>query len=231
MPYRRLPNTDSSRLKALKTAVLKSVNTDYQKLAVSTHTIEEARAITGKLERACNKYQQAYDLQIKANKTFQAKVKNAKMYLSHFVQVLYFCVIRAEIKEDNLSLYGLEDANMQVPDLTSNELLLEWGEKIIQGEKLRTSKGGVPIYNPSISKVSVMYSIFKDGYQTQQIHQKSTVRTQNDVVQLRDEADKIIFNIWEEVEKYTIDFPIEERLEMNRDYGVVYYYRKGEIAE
>lgn len=231
MPYRKLPNTDSSRLKALNAAILKSGNTDYQNLAVSMQTIEGAKTIAEKLSRACNRYQQAYDLQIKANKTFQTKIRNAKMYLSHFVQVLYLCIIRTEIKEEHLALYGLEAANMQVPDMSSNELVLEWGEKIIQGENLRIAKGGVPIYNPSISKVNVMFSIFKDSFQTQKIHQKSTTRLLNDVALLRDEVDQIIFKIWEEVEKHTVDFPIEERLEMNRDYGVVYYYRKGEIAE
>ena len=44
-----------------------------------------------------------YTVQVKANKQFVMKVKNVRMYLSHFVQVLYFSVMRAEIKEDQLS--------------------------------------------------------------------------------------------------------------------------------
>jgi len=153
------------------------------------------------------------------------------MYISHFVQVLYLCVIRSEIKAGHLELYGLQDANMLVPDLSSNESLLNWGEKIIRGESQRISKGGVPIYNPSIAKVNVMFSMFKEGYQVQQLYQKSTARMQAEVAQLRSEADRIIFNIWEEVEKHTMNLPVETRLDENRKYGLIYYYRKEETVE
>ena len=231
MPYRRLPNTDNSRIKALKTAIEKSVNTDFQHLAISSATLAEAKKIVPRMERACTRYQQTYETQINANKSFQNKARAAKMYISHFVQVLYMCILRSEIKAEHLELYGLQEANMLVPDLSTSEALLDWGEKIIEGENLRTRKGSVPIYNPSIAKVNVMFSIFKEGYQTQQLHQKSTARMQAEVAQLRTEADRIIFNIWEEVEKHTMGLPMEERLDENRKYGLIYYYRKGETIE
>ncbi|MDR1517485.1 MAG: hypothetical protein LBS52_05260 [Dysgonamonadaceae bacterium] len=231
MPYRKLPNTDSARIKALKTAIEKSASTHFQHLAVSVATLDEAKKIEIQMERACALYQQTLDTQTNANKSFQNKVKNARMYISHFVQVLYMSVVRAEIKAEQLYFYGLQEANMLVPDLSTNEALLSWGEKIIRGENLRTAKGGVPIYNPSIAKVNVMFSMFKEGYQVQQLCQKSTARMQAKVAQLRSEADRIIFNIWEEVEKHTMDLPMEKRLDENRKYGLIYYYRKKEIVE
>lgn len=231
MPYRRLPNTDTARIKALRTAIEKASNTDYQEIAVTMRTLNDAKSVVAKFERLCNRYQQTYDTQVKANKSFQAKVRNAKMYISHFVQVLYMCVIRSEIKEDHLLLYGLDDMNLLVPDLTSNEQLLEWGRKVIHGENARVSKGGVPIYNPSIAKVNVMYTLFAESYQTQKIHQKATARLQEEVAQYRQIVDKVIFDIWEEVEKYNADFSVETRIDKNREYGIVYYYRKGEMVE
>lgn len=231
MPYRRLPNTDTARIKALKTAIEKASNTDFQEVAVSMKTLGDAKSVVLKFERLCNRYQQTYDTQVKANKTFQSKVRNARMYVSHFVQVLYMCVLRSEIKEEHLDLYGLQDASMIVPDLTSNEQLLEWGEKIINGENARVAKSGVPIYNPSIAKVNVMYTIFKEGYQTQKIHQKATARIQDEVAEYRKTVDKVIFDIWEEVEKFYTDLSAENRIDKNREYGIIYYYRKGETVE
>jgi len=231
MPYRRLPNTDNARVKALKTAVEKAEETDFQELSISPNLLTEAKNVLDHFDRLCLRYQQMYDTQVKANKHFLGKVKNARMYLSHFVQVLYLSVLRAEIKETQLTLYGLEGANMILPDLTSGEQLLEWGEKIIEGENVRTSQGGVPIYNPSIAKVKVMFSLFKDGYQTQKLHQKATTRVLNEIADYREIVDKVIFDIWEEVEKYNINLPVEQRRNKNRQYGVVYYYRKGESVE
>lgn len=231
MPYRRLPNTDSSRIKALNTAVEKASDTDFQEIAFSMKTLSEAKLVVNRFEKVCTRYQQTYDTQVKANKVFQKKIRKAKMYISHFVQVLYMCVLRSEIKEDQLALYGLEDSNMLLPDFTSNEALIEWGEKIIQGEDMRISKGGVPIYNPSIAKVKVMYSLFKESYQTQKIHQKATARMLREVADSRSLIDEVILKLWEEVENFHADHPSEIRLDKNREYGVVYYYRKGEIAE
>lgn len=231
MPYRRLPNTDISRIKALKAAIEQSSELDFQDVAISMKNLSDAKTVVAKFERLCTRYQQTFDTQVKANIAFQKKVKNARMYLSHFVQVLYMSVIRAEIKESQLQLYGLENANLLVPDLTSNEQILEWGEKIIEGENKRASQGGVPIYNPSIAKVNVMYTLFKEGYQTQQIHQNATARTLKEVSDFRSEVDKVIIDIWDEVEKFNAELPPAKRFDKNRAYGLIYYYRKGETVE
>lgn len=231
MPYRRLPNTDNARIKALKTAIRKCSNTNFNEVVVSMKTLYRARLVIEKFERICDIYQQTFEIQIKANKSFQSQIKNIRMYLSHFIQVLHLSVIREEIKSENLSMYGLEESNMQVPDLTSNEMLLDWGNKIIKGEDKRIANGGVPIYNPTIAKVKVMYSIFKDGYYTQQIHQKATSRTQSDVVKFRSEIDEIILQLWQEVEDANVNLLTQERIEKNKEYGIIYYYRKGETIE
>ena len=231
MPYRRLPNTDAARIKALKTAIEKCSDTDFNDVVVSMNTLYRAKSVVGKFERKYKTYQQTFETQIKANKTFQQQIKNARMYLSHFVQVLYLSVIRNEIKPNNLVLYGLEKSEMLVPDISSNETLLEWGQKIISGEEIRISQGGVPIYNPTIAKVKVMYSIFKDGYQTQQIHQKATTRTQEEVVNFRAEVDEIILDLWDQVEEANNNLPSKKKINENKEYGIVYYYRKGETIE
>lgn len=231
MPYRRLPNTDSARIKALRTAINKCTDTDYNDMVVSMKTLHKAKSAIGKFERMCEVYQQSFETQIKANKTFQKQIKNVRMYLSHFIQVLYLSVIRDEIKKENLSLYGLEESNMLVPDLNTNEMLLEWGKKIIAGEDKRVKQRGVPIYNPTIAKVKVMYSIFEDGFKTQQLHQKATSRTQKDIENYRAEVDAIILELWEQVERANVDMPPKKRINKNKEYGIVYYYRKGETIE
>lgn len=231
MPYRRLPNTDAARIKALKTAVDKADKTDFKELSLSPKSITVAKEVLGHFQTLCADYHRMYKTQVNANKFFIGKVKNARMYLSHFIQVLYMSIARSEIKENQLDLYGLENEGLVVPDLTTHEQLIEWGQKIIDGETARVSQGGVPIYNPSIAKVKVMYTIFKEGYKTQKLHQKSTARQMNEVAKYREVVDKVIFDIWEEVEKNNSDIPHEYRLDRNREYGIVYYYRKGEIAE
>lgn len=231
MPYRRLPNTDNARIKALRIPIEKAEVTDFQQLPLSAPLLQEAKQVLVTLERLSYRYQQLYKVQVKANKQFLAKLKNARMYLSHFVQVLYLSVVRAEIKEDQLDYYGLAAQKLIVPELTTHDQVLTWGEKIIEGENSRISRGGVPIYNPSIAKVKVMYDLFREAYQTQLLHKKATNRVQGEIADFRETADDLICRIWDEVESSHLNLPTKKRLDMNRQYGVVYYYRKGEMVE
>lgn len=231
MPYRRLPNTDTARIRALRTAISKCENTDFNDVIISMNTLYKAKSVVSKFEKLHKVNQQTLETQIRANKSFQNHIKNARLYLSHFIQVLYMSVIRNEIKSEKLSLYGLEECELLLPDISTNDMLLNWGEKIIQGEEQRVAEGGVPIYNPTIAKVKVMYSIFRDSFNTQLIHQKSSARTQQKVVAARTEVDEIILTLWNEVEEATISLSSSKRFALNKEYGIIYYYRKGEIVK
>ena len=228
MPYRRLPNTDTSRIKSLKCAIECNMLLLYSDRIISGETIETASVFLPAFENSYNDYKQNFQAQIRSNKSFQELVKNARLYISHFIQVLNLSVIRKEINADLKLLYGLEPNASNVPDLTSDNSILTWGEKIITGEKNRLSEGGTPLYNPTIAKVQVHYDMFRTAYIQQKMLQKSTAKALSKLSSLRIKADKIICEIWNQVEKKYADLDLEERLEKCSRYGVVYYYRKGE---
>lgn len=229
MPYRRLPNTDQARIRALKSAVVKGEMYNVYDLAISLKTLSEARNFLMKFEAAQTYYSQCYDNQAKASRKHQSSVKMARLYVSHFIQVLNLAVLRVEIKTVYKSLYGLPVDNYNVPDLSSELAIAEWGRKIIDGENQRTSQGGIPIYNPTIAKVKVHYDIFLDGFERQRSLQALTNRSLETLASMRERADELILDIWNQVEmKYQEVFPNEKRLEKCRDYGLVYYYRTGE---
>ena len=229
MPYRRLPNTDQARVRALKSAVGKGDIYNVYDLAFSLKTLSEARNFLAKFEAAQVYYTQCFANQAKASHKHQTNVKTARLYISHFIQVLNMAVIRAEVKVSQKQFYGLPLDNYNVPDLTSESAMIEWGSKIIQGEKRRTAQGGIPIYNPTIAKVKVHYDIFIDSYERQKNLQSLTNRSLDMLASMRDKADRLILDIWNQVEaKFQEVLPNEKRLEMCRDYGVVYYYRTNE---
>ena len=229
MPYRRLPNTDQASIRALKSAVGKGDAYNVNELAISLNTLSEARNFLSKFEIAHNYYAQCYDNQVKESPKHQSNVKTARLYISHFIQVLNLSVLRSEVKPIHKKLYCLPIDNYNVPDLTSEAAMVEWGKRIIEGERKRTSQGGVPIYNPTIAKVKVHYDIFVDSYERQKALQVLTNRSLEGLATMRTRADELILDIWNQVEeKFRNISPNELRLDKCRDYGVIYYYRTGE---
>ena len=218
MPYRRLPNTDQARVRALKAAVEKGDLYSVRDLAISLKTLFEARNFLQRFEAAQIYYTQCYDNQAKASRKHQANVKTARLYISHFIQVLNLAVLRDEIKTSHKNMYGLPEANV-VPDLLSEAALVEWGKKIIEGEQQRTAQGGIPIYNPTIARVKVHYDIFLDSYERQKNLQALTNRSLEELASMRGRADELILDIWNQVEtKYQDVTPNEVRLDKCRDY-------------
>ena len=228
MPYRRLPNTDKARITVLEKAVAMEHEYDGGQQAASYKTLNEARAFLRKFKSAVDQFQYCYTAQAEANRQYQAHLKMARLYISHFIQVLNLAVVRNEVRKEHKLFYGLEPGDFTVPDLTSEKHILVWGERLIEGERERLSHGGAPIYNPTIAKVTVHYDIFKDAYREQQNYKLNTTRSQSGLDALRKEADRIILDLWNQVETYYADLPPEIRLARCRDYGIIYYYRSGE---
>lgn len=229
MPYRRLPNTDKARIRALKAVVVKADIYTIYDLAVSLKTLTDARNFLVKFEAAHSYYSDCFAKQSKAGRKHQCNVKTARLYISHFIQVLNLAVIRSEVRVSYKEYYGLDTKNNNVPDLASEAALVEWGCKIVNGENKRISQGGIPIYNPSIAKVKVHYDIFKESYEEQRNFQLLTARSLETLSSMRTKADELILNIWNQVEeKFGKITSNEKRLDLCRDYGIIYYYRTGE---
>ena len=228
MPYRRLPNTDQARLRALRTAIHQSERQAFNDQVLSYKTIHEAKTYLGTFEKQLSQYKQMLENQVSANKRYQQIVHNARIYISHFIQVLNLAVIRGDIKKDHKIFYQLDPNIHIVPDLTTETALIQWGKAIIDGENERIRNGGLPIYNPAIAKVQVHYEVFKEYKSTQKIHQTTTTRSWEELVSLREKGDTIILDIWNQVEARFKDERPFARLQKCKSYGLIYYYRKGE---
>lgn len=229
MPYRRLPNTDSARLRALKTALKMGKELPPFKLAYSQSTFGKVELFINSFEKSMANYRAAYSVQVEKNKDYQVVQKKAKLYLSHFIQVINMAIARGEQQAHVRTVYGMDIDERKVPTLTTEKDLIEWGKKIIDGETQRLSKGQAPVTNPTIAVVKVRYQNFIDSYNHQKVLQQNTLRAQTELDALRERADEIILSIWNEVEAYYKNYPDDEKREFASQYGLVYVYRKNEL--
>jgi hypothetical protein len=230
MPYRRLPNTDQARIHALEMAIEKEGYQENGQLVLSYRTIQDSRTFLMQFKRAHQNYQQCYDNQAKSSKDYRATLRAARLYVSHFIQVLNMAIMRGELRKDIKTGYGLDPDDFGNPDLGSEPSLYEWGQRIIKGEDERIRNGGTPIYNPTIAKVKVHFNIFADLYYSQRMLQSSTAKALETLTQMRPMADSLILDIWNQVEMVYQALDMEDRMAKCRDFGLIYYYRTSEKA-
>lgn len=229
MPYRRLPNTDVARIKALKTAYSKGKELPPFKLAFSQSTYAKIELFINSFEKAMINYKASYNIQIEKSKDYNVIMKKAKLYLSHFIQVVNMAIARGELPDKTRTIYGMDIDESKVPSLNTEKDMIEWGKKIIEGEAKRIISGQQPITNPTIAVVKVRFENFVESYNHQKILQQNTQRMLTELDALRTKADDIILNIWNEVEHTFKDLPDDLKRERSTDYGLVYVYRKNEL--
>jgi len=229
MPYRRLPNTDVARLKALNQAYRKGKELPPFKLAFSQSTFNKIHAILPSFDASVRLYKNTYAAGIAKSKEYPASFKKAKLYISHFIQVMNMAIARGELHSNNRTFYGIDESDCKVPEMNTEAEVIKWGEQVIAGEAERLKKGMTPISNPTIALVKVRYEQFISAYHMKKINQKNNIRILNDVTALRTQADEIILSIWNEVEKHFADLPDDMMREKAAEYGVAYVYRRNEM--
>jgi hypothetical protein len=135
------------------------------------------------------------------------------------------------MKASDRLFYSLDENNGELPDLSSDISVIRCCQNAIKGEKLRTMKGGIPIYNPTIAKVNVHFDLFQELYNKQCKLRRLTEESLAAVALMRPEIDEVIVEVWNSVENYFKDLEGEKKLKSCRDYGLIYYYRKGEKTD
>jgi len=228
MPYRRLPNTDVARLRAIEAGLEIGKRTSITKLAFSQQTLEKLQNFYPHFLGAIRQLNISKQNQFDRSKEYGEIFRKAKLYLSHFLQVVNFAIARGEMKPDVIEFYGLKMNSKATPPLNLEAHILTWGERIIEGEQKRVIQGGSPIYSPSIALVKVHYEEFKDAYRNQKMLQNITNRASGKVAELREEGDQLIQQMWNEVENSMIQLSDDEKREKASQYGIVYVYRASE---
>jgi hypothetical protein len=228
MPYRRLPNTDQARIRAMEKALKKCLTDVATDCPISEASLELLESVLPKFQHSIINYNAAQKNQITKNKEYTELIKKARIYVSHFIQVLNFTIARGELKPDAREFYGLSAHKESLPSLASEKNILEWGRKLIEGEQKRLQKGGNPIYNPSIALVKVNYEKFSDAH----LFQKNLISTTNRALKLvndlRPEVDNLILQIWNEIENYYRQPDETADRDKTTEYGIIYIFRRHE---
>ena len=231
MPYRRLPNTDAARLRAMKKALKKGEELPPHKMAFSSKTLVRLTMFLPQFEQKLKQNKISLSAQNKKSRDYDEVARKARMYLTHFIRVMNMAVSRGELPPETRTWYGLTASQTTVPLFNTENDLLTWGKRVIEGEEMRIRKGGSPITNPTIAVVKVRFTKFVDSVNFYTNKNKRADGYNRQISEMRKEADAIILDIWNEVEKTHSSLPDELIKDYNEQYGLVYFFRKEEIKK
>lgn len=200
-------------------------------LAFSQMTFQKVLSNIHLFEKAVLECRQAYNKQVEKSKEYARHLKKAKLYMSHFIQVINMAILRGDLSPNDRDYFGFGRDQRKVPSFGTESEVIKWGEKLIQGETLRIKKGLTPVSNPSMAVVKVRYENFMEAYKFQKILQRNLQRSQEKLVEQRKTVDSIISSVWNEVEETFKNLPDEVRRNHTKIYGLVYFYRKSELSQ
>lgn len=227
MPYRRLPTTDKARIRALEAALNKTTQKDEEKIAISHPLIEELKNIKCKFENTLIQYELDIRIQSERNHDYKMAMENARMYISHFIQVLFLTSERGDIS-GGIKYYELKGPESKVPPLNTEQEILFWGNKIIEGEQKRIQNGGSAIYNPSIALVKIKVEEFNDAVIFRNNLKRNTSRSFDKMRDIRKITNEFIRRLWNGIEENIIVENAKHKRQITQEYGLVYIFRRNE---
>jgi len=228
MSYRRLPNTDQARITALTSIADLENNYGFHDLPLSNSLVDMAKTQLHTFKNTVNLHRQAVEMWQEGNKKYREILKNLTVYITHFVQVYNMAILRGELKKEGRAYYNIDIEDDTLPDLSSEDNILDWGQRLTEGERQRTLNGGSPMTNPTISNLKVHYEKFTNLNFDQKIKKNYIAYTKEALCKEREKADVLIKEIWDEVEKIFAPLPEKERFEKCKEFGVIYYNRTSE---
>ena len=146
----------------------------------------------------------------------------AKMWASDYYQALNNAIERGEIPASARAFYGLDVNSGAVPDMSSEDRLTFWGDKVATGDAARVAAGGIAITFPSAAAVTLRVNDYKTKLTAQSTLIDATDTAQEALEAMNPEADKVIKKVWDEVETFHNEETPESRRANGVEWGEVF---------
>ena len=108
MPYRRLPNTDAARIRAMRAALDMGTELPPQKLAYSSKTLIRLQKILPQFENVINLKKQSVKNRNSKSQNLYDTERRARIYLTHFIRVMNMAIFRGDLPSETRAFYGME---------------------------------------------------------------------------------------------------------------------------
>jgi hypothetical protein len=232
MPFRQLPSSDPSRTQALQGALKKWNSTTGAARLISAATGTALETFQPKWEKETAERADATGQQSASTLALTAAADTLRMLVSHFIQVYQLAIARGDFAAAGRAVYELSVNDENVPILDSEAALLLWADRIVKGDPRRVTQfSEAPMAMPAATAVAAALQSYNAKLTAQTDAKDQLATEQADVIALRAEADKIIRDVWDEIEFALRQLEAPTLRRRAREWGVFYAQRPGEPEE
>lgn len=217
MPSRQLPYTDKMKYEAMKTAIEVSESLHADECGISKSTFNELLSTFSRFEQIYISRQK-----LKHDNDYKAFRNKARMYIEHYLQVLIMAVERGELPSDALLYYGLKPGSTKLPDLRTDNKLIDFGKFLFEADSKRILEGGKYITNPGIAVVKVWFEKYVSARENHRVQIEKYRNNKDFIEQIRWEAHACIKNTWDEIEMSFEHLSPALKRKAAAHYGVMY---------
>jgi hypothetical protein len=202
MPFRMLPNSDSSSRTALRALTRKQDNIPAADWPyVAARGAENAACLT-LLEKEMGESDTADATRGLATTRAEAAMNRTRQIVSHFVQTFNNAIDRAVLKREDRAFYelGLDDG--AVPVMTSTEDVITWANNIVKGEARRADAQMYdfrPVSFPSAAEVKTELTAFLALLAAQGTATTTAIAEAHDVENIRPRIGLAILDSWDDI--------------------------------
>lgn len=222
MPHLHRPETDKQRYAALTAAKAKYETTAAPLRAFSTATYNRLVVFLPIYKAKLQQRSTALSQQAKGVSVIGPKRRMLRLYIGHFIIGLDNAILRQELPASVRAYYQLPTGSRTLPKLTTDDDLLLWAQRVVNGEDARIAAGGAALTNPTATQVNDQLIGFEPLVEDLSTRKTAYDDAQEAVAALWPEADELLKDIWDEVLfHFRKDDPPSLRRKA-REWGLVY---------
>jgi hypothetical protein len=219
---RTLPKSSNSRFDALNAAKQKKDSTAPSGIAITAATSTRLDAIHTKFAAARNLLSIKRAESVLSTSQKEALQADTAMKSSHYIQVLNMHIAQKLFPEAYRAYYKIDTTSASVPSLKTEAEVVGLAQAIVDGEPSMITAGGVAIPFPTLTVVQAALTALIAKQKDQSTKKDATDAAEEAIAALNAEADAVIKKVWDEVETFWNEEPIEGLRRKSREWGVVY---------
>ena len=219
---RTLPKSSPSRYDALTAAKQKRDSTAAANIAITNATSTRLDAIITQFGAARNTLSIKRAESILATSQKDTALADTAMKSSHYIQVLNMHIAQKLFPQAYRAYYKIDTNSSSVPSIRLESEVVALAQAIVDGEPNMIAAGGTAIPFPKLAVVQAALTNLLAKQNTQSTKKDATDTAEEALAALNTEADAVIKKVWDEVETFYNEEPIEGLRRKSREWGVVY---------